>query len=226
MTTSSPSTARRTGRRHSPPRPARPRPAARPAPAARRGGRPTARPRAPRPGPPARRRRAPAARPHGGVEAERPLVQVPGRLLAAASPSRWPPRGTTPPRGPPARTAPPAPRASRAARWPRCGAGRASRPTSPASASRWLGHPAPWRVRHHRHRALEPADGRPARRPQLGHRVAQPGVRRQQRRHPRHQHHPRRAHASPRIARAGGRRPAIEDTMSTTCRVSTTSCTR
>ena len=38
------------------------------------------------------------------------------------------------------------------------------------------------------------------------------------------EHHAR--HWSPGIARRGGRRPAIDDTMSTVCRVSTTSWTR
>ena len=75
-----------------------------------------------------------------------------------------------------------------------------------------------------RPRLDQPRHSRAAGRPQLGHRVLEAGVLRQQRERPRHEDHP--AHCSPRIARRGGRRPAIDDTMSTTCRVSTTSWTR
>src|SRR5688572_31408654 len=60
---------------------------------------------------------------------------------------------------------------------------------------------------------------------------SQTGVLREQREHAWHQNHlpvveTAETHCSPLIARAGGRRPAIVQTMSTTCRVSTTSCTR
>ena len=44
--------------------------------------------------------------------------------------------------------------------------------------------------------------------------------------HPGDERDGRPGHCSPLMARCGGRRPAIDRTMSTTCRVSTTSCTR
>ena len=87
-----------------------------------------------------------------------------------------------------------------------------------------LGHPHPLRIGQHRHLGPEPADRLQTRGPQLGDRVLDPGVLRQQREHAGHEHDAR--HCSPRIARRGSRRPAMVLTMSTVCRVSTTSWTR
>ncbi len=60
---------------------------------------------------------------------------------------------------------------------------------------------------------------------QLGRGVDPTGVLRQQERRARH-HDDGAGHASPRTVRAGGSSPAMTDTMSSTCRVSTTSWTR
>ena len=79
---------------------------------------------------------------------------------------------------------------------------------------------------HHDRTGLrQPGGGREGRGPDLGHRVLLAGVPGQQREHPRHERDPRR-HWRPRIARSGGRRPAIDHTMSTVCRVSSTWWTR
>ena len=87
-----------------------------------------------------------------------------------------------------------------------------------------LGDAAALGVGEHRDLRAEPADRVEARLAQLGDRVLEAGVLGEQREHARDQHDP--GHWSPRIARCGGRRPAIVHTMSTVCRVSTTSCTR
>ena len=85
-------------------------------------------------------------------------------------------------------------------------------------------HPGALRVGQHGDLLAQPGHGVERHGAELRDRVLDPGVLRQQREHAGHQHHPR--HCSPRIARCGSRRPAMVLTMSTVCRVSTTSCTR
>ena len=83
-----------------------------------------------------------------------------------------------------------------------------------AATTRAPGPPSYLVVGNHLDRVGQPRDGREARGPEVDDRVLEAGVLGQEREHARHQHHPR--HWSPRIARRGGRRPAIDHTMSTT----------
>ena len=79
-------------------------------------------------------------------------------------------------------------------------------------------------VAEHGHVCAQPADRVEDDRPQVGDRVLEAGVLREEGQHRRRQDDP--GHCSPRIARRGSRRPAMLLTMSTVCRVSTTSWTR